>query len=415
DPTTLAVTGDSLAQGSTANRDFMKSQATTTDLTTNIAYHLSEASDDLGGTKWTYQSLGRSGITMANTEAYFDKTSVDCTANTCVLDLLPEIAYVVAGHNDVATGVAQSTTLTALTGMLDACEVQRAAGALTRCMVLGVPPWTAGTDTQMRLIDDLNMAMSELTAGYNNAMFIDSTIYTGKARATGPLGNLWDIQTSPDYNDDNTHLNSAGYAQVAQASWDLYNSIAWSTATDNTPVLIVSKDSQQVGVGGYPANGNALTVAGNIGATGNLHLGGSVRFGTSELITETVEISAATLNGAAAVTVISAKGTDTLIEFVSAILPFKDATDYDTCDATSEFVFQYETSGDDVSDEFESVGFIDGGADAIRIVSALSQSDVDITANTNKAIQILNTGTQCANGTGVIHSKITYRVYALGL
>jgi len=408
DPATLVVTGDSLAEGATGNRDFMQSQQTTTDLTGNIAYHLGQLSG------WSYESLGKSGITMANTDSYFDTTALGCTAGHCVLDLLPEIAYIVAGHNDVATGVPQATTIAELTSILDKCEVARAAGNLTRCMVLGVPPWTAGTDTQSRLIDDLNIAMAETTAGYNNAIFIDSADYIGKARATGPSGNLWDISTSPDYNDDNTHLNSAGYAQVAQASWDIYNSTNWLTATNNTPVLIVSKDSQQVGVGGYPANGNSLTVSGNASVSGNLHVGDSVRFGTSEFKTATVEVSSAeilALNGSPK-TLIASQGSDTIIDVESVIIILDAGTPYNGIGATEDLIIEY-AGGNDITNSIETTGFLDSATDIVKRYDSVG--DDDLTSSVGELVKLRITSGNVATGTGTLTIKITYRVHSLGL
>ena len=86
---------------------------------------------------------------------------------------------------------------------------------------------------------------------------------------------------------------------------------------------------------------------------------------------------------------------------------YDDATDYTACDAA--FVFEYETSGTNVSATFIAHTILTANADAILLVDKAAIT-ADVLANVNKDIMMLNTGTQCATGTGTLDVKLTYRV-----
>ena len=51
---------------------------------------------------------------------------------------------------------------------------------------------------------------------YNGAVWVDFDTDMGKNRASGDAGNLWDLKTTPDYDNDGVHPTALGYAKMAE-------------------------------------------------------------------------------------------------------------------------------------------------------------------------------------------------------
>jgi hypothetical protein len=69
----------------------------------------------------------------------------------------------------------------------------------------------------MQTRDDWMTDLQALVATYAGSVWVDFDSAIGRFRVGGDAGNLWDIQTTPDYNDDNIHLTLLGYAKMAES------------------------------------------------------------------------------------------------------------------------------------------------------------------------------------------------------
>jgi len=83
-------------------------------------------------------------------------------------------------------------------------------------VVCKVLPWTNGTNGQMQTRDDWMTDLEALVATYTGSVWVDFDTAIGKFRAGGDEGNLWDIQTVPDYDADGVHLTLLGYTKMAE-------------------------------------------------------------------------------------------------------------------------------------------------------------------------------------------------------
>lgn len=117
-------------------------------------------------------------------------------------------------------------------------------------------------------------------------------------------------------------------------------------------------------------------------------------------------------------TLINTPGADEVIEFISAVLILDSSgSAYAEPSAPDDMVIEYST-GTDVSASIDATGFIDqAGADEARIVPSTLALTVDVVAEVNASIRLLNTGGDYTNaGTGgPMYVKVTYRVHNMGL
>ncbi|MEK7458091.1 MAG: GDSL-type esterase/lipase family protein, partial [Patescibacteria group bacterium] len=194
--------GDSIMAGHTAHYSFAEATATTyNSQSTTIGGYVSST---LG---YTYQNMGIGSETTTNIVARF---------TTDVVNLSPKIVVIEGGVNDIAGGaITKATFLSNWTTMLNSCQSNN-----ITCIITLILPWTNGTNGQMITRDDWNSALRKLANSYSNAVVVDADPYVGQYRATGPVGNLWDIKTA--YNADNVHFNSAGHQQIAKAIVDQF-------------------------------------------------------------------------------------------------------------------------------------------------------------------------------------------------
>jgi hypothetical protein len=131
--------------------------------------------------------------------------------------------------------------------------------------------------------------------------------------------------------------------------------------------------------------------------------------------TATVELSSANLLALTTpITLVAAQGADTVIEFVSALLIHDAGTAYVEPSAPDDMVIQYDT-GTDASASIDATGFLTVTSDEIRLVPSTLALSVDLVPEKNKAIEIINTGSDYTTGTGTMTVKVTYRVHTLGL
>jgi lysophospholipase L1-like esterase len=196
DPHMVGI-GDSIMQGATAHGTYVQNARTDNAPGTTILGHLA---DNISGL--LYQNMGIGSETSTQIEARF--------AND-VVGLSPKYALIEAGRVDISGGgISKATFLANQTSMLDACV---AAGIIP--IILQMTSWTNGTNVQMQTRDEWNGDMVTLVASYPRAILVDSEDRVGMFRVGGDPGNLWDIQTSPDYDDDGSHFTSLGHEQIA--------------------------------------------------------------------------------------------------------------------------------------------------------------------------------------------------------
>lgn len=150
-----------------------------------------------------YSTLNRGvgGETIAQIQARY----------AALIALSPSLVIAGGGTNDVTAGTTEADFIAAWTAILNATPAE------TRILVDLIPPRTALSDAQSTTRDSLNTALTTFCAGYANARVVDHKTLLGKYRASGPPGNLWDILDA--YNSDDTHLNDAGYEQMAKARY----------------------------------------------------------------------------------------------------------------------------------------------------------------------------------------------------
>jgi lysophospholipase L1-like esterase len=142
-----------------------------------------------------YTVHGHSGYTMAALVTLFD---------TEVLPDAPSHAVLEGGVNDVNQGATAAAVVANWTAMLDKCV---AADIIP--VVVPILPWTNGTAAQNTTVDAINEQVLVLCAStYPTAIVADARSAVGQARAGGPEGNLWDIQTA--YNSDGVHFTAGG-------------------------------------------------------------------------------------------------------------------------------------------------------------------------------------------------------------
>jgi lysophospholipase L1-like esterase len=79
-------------------------------------------------------------------------------------------------------------------------------GASIIPVIIKIPGWSNGSNTQNAQIDDINAGIASLCAtSYPDAVFVDDRALICQFRSGGTAGNLWDLQ--PAYTEDGVHLN----------------------------------------------------------------------------------------------------------------------------------------------------------------------------------------------------------------
>lgn len=189
--------GDSIIAGHSAHYSFIESTDTTV-LGSAINAHLYNLTSEAN------QNMGIGSQTTTQISARFASD---------VVDLLPGMAIIEGGVNDIAGGsITQMTFLANYESMFQKCQA-----ADIEPVVILIMPWSNGNNAQMTTRDQWNANLTTLAATYS-ATVVDTSSYVGIFRAGGTAGNLWDINAS--YNADGVHFNSAGHAQIAQAIYD---------------------------------------------------------------------------------------------------------------------------------------------------------------------------------------------------
>lgn len=190
--------GDSITQGAPANRSFL-----TDSMVSNIPQTIEYQFRQFSGA--SYQNMGIGSQSSGMMLSRFQ---------TDVVDLSPKNLVLLAGVNDIALGVSESTYLSNMQGMLDAAAV-----ADINTYVFKILPWSNGTATQMQKLESMNASLETLAAGYDNVTIVDANAAVGQYRPGGPDGNLWDIK--PDCGaGDGVHFNGTGHGAIAAALWD---------------------------------------------------------------------------------------------------------------------------------------------------------------------------------------------------
>ena len=193
----IAFIGDSIIAGHPVHYSFPECLSRT-DIASKMVSHFHELSG------YSYQNMGIGSQTTANIAARFDSDIVSLNPGMVVMD---------GGVNDIAIGtISKSDFIQNWESMLAS-----AVNNNIRPIVFLVLPWTDGSTAQMTIRDEWNLALREIAENHN-ALVVDASAYVGLERASGPAGNLWDIQ--PQYNADGVHFNSDGHQKLAEAIWD---------------------------------------------------------------------------------------------------------------------------------------------------------------------------------------------------
>lgn len=197
--------GDSLAGGGNQHGSYCQTMRTTEN---PDAAYIAKVGQKL---HCAYQNMGVGSENSTATAARFTADAVS---------LCPRIAIVTVGINDHNAGITQAVYLSNMTTMLDACQANGIIPVI--CLIA---PSTALSDARMTERDAWSAALIALAATYPTAVVVDLDPYLGKYRATGPAGNLWDIQTA--FDDDGVHFTAIGYSRYADAVLDALTQVGY--------------------------------------------------------------------------------------------------------------------------------------------------------------------------------------------
>jgi len=187
--------GDSIMAGHGANYSNIENS-----IIVHLDYHIMSQMYILNS-KYIFQNMGIGSNTSALMVARF-------TAD--VINIKPKIAIIGGFLAGLILGENNATMIANATTMINACVAN---GIVP--VVCKINPWTNGTNGQMQTRDAIMVNLQSLVATYSSAVWVDFDETIGKFRVGGDPGNLWDIQTVPDYDDDGVHLNQAGYTAMA--------------------------------------------------------------------------------------------------------------------------------------------------------------------------------------------------------
>lgn len=219
--------GDSIMSGRTAHIAFDDTYLDTTSISSQMPYSVGRA------TGYTYQNMGISGQTTAQTAARF---AAD------VAGAFPRFVIIEGGVNDLLGSTATSVILTNIINQMAAAQ---SAGIVP--VVSGILPfrgYISATDAMSRNADTINNTLSNLVTLFGGLYVSPDSLAI--PYATGDAGNLWKLNSIYD-SGDGIHPNPAGHA-------------AWASA-------IISKLTQFVVKGGITVG--TLNVGGNIQLSGD--------------------------------------------------------------------------------------------------------------------------------------------------
>lgn len=188
----VVTIGDSYPSGYSTHRTYVEEE-----ILDNLAISYPYKFQVLKG--WVGQNVAILGQNTSQISARF---SAD------VLAAKPLYAIINGGGNDVNQSVSQATFESNWNSMIDACQ---AAGVIP--IVVGIPPFTASTNTQAATIDTWNAALASICTT-QGVTFVDLVSTMGEFRAGGTAGNKWNLIAAYDEGDF-IHLSDAGAAHVA--------------------------------------------------------------------------------------------------------------------------------------------------------------------------------------------------------
>ena len=141
-----------------------------------------------------------------------------------------------------------------------------------------------------------------------------------------------------------------------------------------------------------------------------------MQLGITQTITTTLTTSQVNNLRGTRIELVPAQGTNTIIEFVSALLSYNYTGAAFTVGGDEDFVIQYDGSTA-VTGSIESVAFIDQTNDEVRLILLTWTETAEIQGQSNKKLEIVNTGSgeTADGGTSTIIVNVTYRVHATGL
>ena len=202
-PVIVAI-GDSIVAGRPGNYSFTEAREAM-DLSASFPNIVARALDV------TAQNMGTGGNTIGQIEERFVR---DC------VELKPKIAIINGGVNDLNTwGTSKAAFLESWTAILDTCEEN---GIVA--VVLGILPWSNGSNARMRTRDEWNASLRALVESYDGFVYVDGDPYVGVRRAGGDPNNLWDI--APECNADGTHFTREGDSRIALAILDAMDELS---------------------------------------------------------------------------------------------------------------------------------------------------------------------------------------------
>jgi lysophospholipase L1-like esterase len=154
---------------------------------------------------YTYRLEARTGVTVQNmgiggqtSTQVLERFNSDC------IYLHPKVAIIEVGLNDIQQGISQSTFISNVTAMFDACVAD---GIVPVFVAL---PWTGATDPQSTTLRTWYEAVRVLMDNYDEGTFVYGW------RLLGSGANQWDIKTKYDCGDQ-IHYNADGYAALTTA------------------------------------------------------------------------------------------------------------------------------------------------------------------------------------------------------
>jgi len=165
----FVIIGNSIVSGWNVSRSFCEIDSTTR-LDSTIGFNLA------GIMNCTYQNMGIGAQTTVNIQARFQAD---------VTNQKPSFAVIEGGVNDVYYGVSTSVILNNYNLMLDSCTANH-----ITAFVIGILPWTNGTNLQMYKIDSLNTQIHAMCIS-KGAYFIDCSAEVGQERFSGTPAPPW--------------------------------------------------------------------------------------------------------------------------------------------------------------------------------------------------------------------------------
>jgi lysophospholipase L1-like esterase len=232
----VVFVGDGIVAGHPMNNSFLET-TTLTNLPSTFSYAFGTL------TSYITQNLGI---------GYLPQTTTDIAArfSADVLSQHPRVVVIEGGVNDIGVGWSLATYTGNITSMLAAAESDP---AVQKVILLGILPWTNGSNGQHATVDTWNTELQNIAWNYSKAIYVDASVLVGQYRAGWSTGNRWDI--IPAYTPDGVHYNAT-----------------WASVISH--VLQIALCSPVNPVWTYPANNDIIhtgtLVATGIAASGDL-------------------------------------------------------------------------------------------------------------------------------------------------